>query len=147
MPRCGRKGERAVLPWCQRRTPRQKERAGRRLAVEPLEDRCLLAAIAPAGVGPLPTVLLGLTPAQRQSADVVIDWNATLLRAIWDSGTPPTIASRDLAMVGVAVFDAVDAIDHVYRLYAVPGLHSPARPPAPPPRRRRSPRLTLSSAT
>jgi hypothetical protein len=93
-----------------------------RPAVEPLEERCLLSGV-PAGTGPLPTVTTGLTARQAGRADVVIDWNATMLRAVWNDATAPTEASRVEAMVGVAVYDAVDALRPTYALYHVPGLH------------------------
>jgi hypothetical protein len=99
------------------------------LALERLEDRCLLAA-PPAGFGPLPAVTIGLTSEQVQHADAVINWNATMLRAIWTAGTPPTLASRVEAIVGVAVYDAVDGIRPLCDLYPVPGLSAHPAPDA-----------------
>ncbi len=64
-----------------------------RLAIEPLEDRCLLSG-PPGGIGPLPAVTIGLTAQEVAHADAVIDWNATMLRAIWTDATAPTWASR-----------------------------------------------------
>jgi membrane-associated phospholipid phosphatase len=75
----------------------------------------------------LPAVTIGLTTQQIAHADAVINWNALMLRAIWTDATPPTLASRVEAMVGVAVYDAVDGIDPIYNLYPVPGLS--AQPP------------------
>jgi hypothetical protein len=97
-------------------------------AVEQLEDRCLLSGSPPAlPVGPLPSVVLGLTQKQVNRADAVVAWNATMLQAIWNAATPPTVASRTMAMVGVAVYDAVDGIDPLFAFYHVPGLtaHAP----------------------
>src|SRR5262249_8642716 len=74
------------------------------LALEGLEQRCLL------------------------SGDVVLDWNATLLQAVRVNGTPPPLAARDMAMVHVAIFDAVDTIEPAYASFPVPGL---AAVPAP----------------
>src|SRR5216684_3909912 len=100
----------------------------RRLSFETLEDRCLLSG-PPPGIGPLPAVTIGLTDQQIAHADAVINWNATMLRAIWTDATPPTLASRVEAMVGVAVYDAVDALPpEKYAFYAVPGLDPGAAP-------------------
>jgi hypothetical protein len=103
---------------------RRVRRSGRRqpLAVEPLEARCLLTGPPASPPLLLPAVTTGLTQHQIDRADVVVDWNATMLRAIWTAATPPTLTSRVMAMVGVAVFDAVDAIRPTYDLYPVPGL-------------------------
>jgi hypothetical protein len=60
----------------------------------------------------------------------VINWNAIMLRAIWTDAAPPTKASRVEAMVGVAVFDAVDGIVPVYDFYSVPGLSGRPAPDA-----------------
>jgi len=90
--------------------------------IERLEDRRLLSASITVPVGPLPTVTVGLTDRQVARADVVIDWNATMLKAIWNDSTAPTWASRVEAMVGVAVYDAVNAIHPHYQSYPVPGL-------------------------
>jgi hypothetical protein len=76
----------------------------------------------------LPAVRSAVTPAQARHGNAVIDWNSTALRALWNDSVGPTVASRDLAMVQVAVYDAVDAIDQVYQMYPIPGLH--ARPAA-----------------
>jgi hypothetical protein len=91
------------------------------LSLECLEARCLLTT-PPVGTGPLPSVTAGLSERQVDNADVVIDWNATMLRAVWTDATPPTVVSRVMAMVGVAVYDAVDGIHPYYALYPVPGL-------------------------
>ena len=53
---------------------------------EPLEERCLL------------------------SGDVVLDWNATLINTIETQRTPLLPASRSMAMVHVAMYDAVVAL-------------------------------------
>jgi hypothetical protein len=96
--------------------------------VEQLEDRCVLSAPPPIPYGPLPAVTLGLTAQQVDHADAVINWNATMLRAIWNAATPPTLASRVMAMVGVAVYDAVDGIVPNCTFYPVPELDAAAAP-------------------
>jgi membrane-associated phospholipid phosphatase len=57
--------------------------------------------------------------------DVIIDENATLLDAIRVNASSPTAASRELAMVMVASYDAVDALTKTARPYQI---HVTARP-------------------
>src|SRR5437773_6989714 len=76
-------------------------RKKRPLAVERLEDRELLAA------------------------DLVIEWNNAALAAIRADKTPPPMASRDLAILHAAIYDAVNAIDRTNQVYAVDVLASP----------------------
>ena len=73
---------------------------------EPLEERCLL------------------------SGDVVLDWNATLINTIETQRTPLLPASRTMAMVHVAMYDAVVALEPEYAFYAVPGLADDPPPAA-----------------
>ncbi len=49
----------------------------------------------------------------------VIDWNAVLLQALATDKTAPPNAARDLAIVQTAVYDAVNAILHLAKSYAV----------------------------
>jgi len=83
------------------RLPRRNPQAGpgtRRVtlsAPELLEDRCLL------------------------SADVVLQWNEVLLDAVRTSRTPPPPASRNMAIMHVAMYDAVNSIDGSYTPYLV----------------------------
>src|SRR5262245_12115229 len=85
--------DRMLSPWFS--DPRSKRGRARRagLWLEPLEDRCLL------------------------SGDVVIEWNQTLLNEIRHNRTAPPPASRIMAIVQTAVFDAVNAIDGSYAPY------------------------------
>ncbi len=53
------------------------------------------------------------------SSDVVIDWNATLLNAIRTDKTNPPLASRNMAIVHAAIFDAVNGITGDYNPYHV----------------------------
>ncbi len=67
--------------------------------------------------------LLGLAgPAQ---ADVVNDWNNVLLQAIRTDKTPPPKASRAIALMNVAVFDAVNGLVGGYTPYAVTSAPPP----------------------
>lgn len=90
--------------------------------IEKLEDRRLLSRSVAIPIGPSAGVTVDLNQKQVASADPVIDWNATMLKAIWNNSTAPTWASRVEAMVGVAVYDAVNAIHPRYESYPVPGL-------------------------
>src|SRR5947208_6370774 len=53
------------------------------------------------------------------AGDSVLDWNAATLDAIRADKTAPPVAAKDLAMVQVAVFDAVNAITGGYEGYVV----------------------------
>src|SRR5262249_53167334 len=60
-----------------------------RPGVEALEERCLLAT------------------------DVVLQWNQAVLQAIRNDKPTIGFVTRDLAIVQTAIYDAVNAIDHV----------------------------------
>jgi hypothetical protein len=53
------------------------------------------------------------------TADVVTDWNEVALNAIRADKTAPPKASRGLAMVHVAIYDAVNAVDGTHKAYLV----------------------------
>lgn len=77
-------------------------RAVRRLSLEPLESRSLLAA------------------------DMVLEWNEIALDAIRTDLTSPPRASRTLAIMHTAIYDAVNAIDRTHQPYAVDVLAAPS---------------------
>lgn len=52
-------------------------------------------------------------------ADVVTDWNTVALDAIRFNSTPPPIASRALAMLHAAIYDAVNGISRTHESYRV----------------------------
>jgi hypothetical protein len=66
---------------------------------------------------------LGLTAlfltAAPLAADEVTKWNEVTLQAIRATSMPPPRASRAMAMVHAAVYDAVNGIDRAYQPYAV----------------------------
>src|SRR5437764_10292785 len=66
-----------------------------RLTVEALEERCL-----PAG-------------------DVVLQWNQAVLAAIRNDKPTIGFVTRDLAIVHTAIYDAVNAIDHIGSAFRV----------------------------
>jgi hypothetical protein len=47
-------------------------------------------------------------------ADEVLDWNAILLRSVRTAGTPAPIATRVMATVHAAIFDAVNGVERRY---------------------------------
>jgi CARDB/PAP2 superfamily len=51
--------------------------------------------------------------------DAVISWNAIALNIIQNTSTPTLIASRNLAMVHAAIYDAANAIYRTHKSYAV----------------------------
>jgi hypothetical protein len=57
--------------------------------------------------------------AVQARADVVIDWDNVLLNAIRTDKTPPPKASRDMALVHVSIYDAVNGILGGYSPYHV----------------------------
>jgi hypothetical protein len=52
-------------------------------------------------------------------ADVVTDWNQTAIRATEIAGAPVPVQTRAIAIVHAAVFDAVNAIERRYSVYAI----------------------------
>ena len=62
-------------------------------------------------------------------ADAVTDWNKAALDAIRADRTPPPVASRDLAILHAAIYDAVNGISRTHQAYfvesAVPASASP----------------------
>jgi Bacterial Ig-like domain/FG-GAP-like repeat/PAP2 superfamily/LVIVD repeat len=51
--------------------------------------------------------------------DLVLKWNKILRDAITNDRTPPSAAARRLAMLHAAIFDAVNAVGHIYDTYHV----------------------------
>jgi membrane-associated phospholipid phosphatase len=64
------------------------------------------------------------------AGDVILQWNATVINAIVTQGTPVLLAGRTFAMVHVAMYDAVVALEANYTFYAVPGLADDPPPAA-----------------
>src|SRR5215218_10451522 len=76
------------------------------------------------------TVLLAILASSVSNsvcADVVSDWNEKAVSAVTARQLPPPQAERIMALVHVAMFDAVNAIDRRYRPYLV---QLPAAPTA-----------------
>ena len=59
------------------------------------------------------------------SGSAVTDWNTTLLDAVRTASNPPTLASRNMAVVQAAVYDSVNSISKKYSPYKV-NIDAPA---------------------
>jgi membrane-associated phospholipid phosphatase len=57
----------------------------------------------------------------KDNNDVILDWNANLLNAIYTDKTAPPVASRNMAIVQSAVFDAVNSFAKTYKNYHFTG--------------------------
>jgi membrane-associated phospholipid phosphatase len=75
------------------------------------------------GIGIVALVLLLHDAPAARSEDMVLRWNAILLSAINTAGQSPIAASRTVAIVQAAVYDAVNSIDQSYTPYlaSIPG--------------------------
>jgi hypothetical protein len=60
-----------------------------------------------------------LGAAQAQPLDVLIQWNRILQTTVAGTPTPTVFFTRPYAMTGIAVFDALNSIDHSYQAYLV----------------------------
>jgi hypothetical protein len=67
----------------------------------------------------LALVVLAANVAVTARADEVTDWNAIALARAVAAGQGNTLQARTAAIVHAAIFDAVNAIDHRYTVYAV----------------------------
>lgn len=63
---------------------------------------------------------------EMMASDMVLTWNDRALAAIKTASAAPPIASRDLAIMHVAVYDALNAIDRTGQPYAVDVLAQPS---------------------
>jgi hypothetical protein len=59
------------------------------------------------------------------SADMVIQWNDVLRDAVRTAGSPPTVASRNMAITQAAVYDSVNALARTHEPYRVDVLAHP----------------------
>jgi membrane-associated phospholipid phosphatase len=64
-------------------------------------------------------VFLVVLAGSTAEADVVTEWNSAALNAIRAGRTPPPTASRALAMLHVAIYDAVNGISRTHEAYRV----------------------------
>jgi hypothetical protein len=68
-------------------------------------------------------VLLAATAAR---ADAVTEWNVTAIRATEAAGAPVPVQTRTMSLVHAAIFDAVNAIERKYAVYAVEARAAPS---------------------
>jgi hypothetical protein len=66
------------------------------------------------------TINLASSIGSPANGDVVTDWNNAALDAIRAGSTAPPIASRNLAILHVSIYDAVNGIDRRHEPYLVP---------------------------
>ncbi len=59
------------------------------------------------------------TPAQSATDDPILAWNEATLQSIKAEKTPPPIAARQLAILHIAMFDAVNSIARRYKPFEV----------------------------
>jgi len=69
-------------------------------------------------------VLVALLAAGSARADVLSDWTDIALTAVTTAKQPPHLQSRTMAMVHVAMFDTIDAVDARYAPYKVKAVPS-----------------------
>jgi len=65
------------------------------------------------------TATVGFAMPCFAGSNMVIDWNRAALEAIRVDQTAPPVATRNLAMMHVAIYDAVNAIDRAHQPYYV----------------------------
>jgi hypothetical protein len=58
-------------------------------------------------------------------ADVVTDWNQTAIRATEIAGAPVPVQTRVMSIVHAAIYDAVNAIERKYTVYAIDAKAEP----------------------
>jgi hypothetical protein len=75
--------------------------------------------------GQPPAISEGPPPKQ----DVILRWNEVALQAIRAEKTPPPMAARNLAIMHLAVYDAVMAIYRTHQPYAVDAVPEPGASP------------------
>jgi hypothetical protein len=73
----------------------------------------------------LATAALALSGASTAAADVVTDWTGAALDAIRAHNTSPHAATRQLAMLHLAVYDAVNGILGTHEPYLAPASEPP----------------------
>jgi PAP2 superfamily len=64
-------------------------------------------------------------PEAEPPADVVLRWNDAALEAVKTDRTPPPLAARNLAMVHVAVYDAVNGVRRTHTRFLVDAVAPP----------------------
>src|SRR3954466_15238553 len=65
------------------------------------------------------------SPAQSPANDVVLEWNDAALQAIKTAKTPPPLAARQLAMLHIAMVDAITGVRHTCKPFEVEVTYPP----------------------
>src|SRR5262249_50963769 len=131
LTRTGRSGRWG--PYRQASPPPARHRPGARSARRP-RGHSTLSQTTCAREGPVATARPGFRCRPRlealedrlaPSADMVLQWNGLARDAIRTAGTPAPAASRILAIMHAAVYDAVNALDRTHEVYLVDALAHP----------------------
>lgn len=80
--------------------------------------------------GAIALLIVGALCGALCHADTVTQWNSAALDAIRLRNTPPPMAARNLAMLHVAIYDAVNGIQRTHERYIAKGRVSVAASPA-----------------
>src|SRR5262249_54780761 len=78
---------------------------------------------------PAAGICLVVAFASPASADVITDWNQTAIEAMKVANVGGNPAQRNLALMHVAMSDAVNSVQHKYALYATGGMAVPGASP------------------
>ncbi len=70
------------------------------------------------------TAILGAAGGTTARGNVILDWNAVMLSAIRLDTTAPTLSTRNLAILNLAMYDAVNSVVRTHQPYAF-GLQAP----------------------
>src|SRR5438093_1062757 len=70
----------------------------------------------PLPIAGLPLLALAVSSA---TGDVVTEWNALLLDSIRLEDNSPTLAARSLAILHIAIYDAVNSVERTHQPYFV----------------------------
>src|SRR4051794_27850466 len=70
----------------------------------------------------LTLLVLSLTSGQGPRVDQVLKWNEAALELIRVERTPPPAAARNLAIMHLAIYDAVNAVARTHQAYLVSAL-------------------------
>ena len=67
-------------------------------------------------------VLALLTARVASASDLVLMWNDLLMKAVRKANTPPPLAVRNMAIVHLAMHDAVNGVERKYTQYQTKGI-------------------------
>jgi hypothetical protein len=63
--------------------------------------------------------VLVLAGGGRALGNVILDWNAVIMAAIRADNTGPTLSTRNLAILHLAMYDAINSVERTHQPYAV----------------------------